>query len=64
VWSLIERYYIMSLSKEDMVALLEKASELIDTVIQELPDSDEIDNPLVYLFNCVGDIDEAISLMD
>ena len=54
----------MSLSKEDMVALLEKASELIDTVIQELPDSDEIDNPLVYLFNCVGDIDEAISLMD
>jgi hypothetical protein len=54
----------MSLSKEDMVALLEKASELIDTVIQELPDSDEIDNPLVYLVNCSGDIDEAISLMD
>ena len=53
----------MSLSKEDMVALLEKASELIDTVIQELPDSDEMDNPFVYLVNCVGDIDEAISLI-
>ena len=54
----------MSLSKSDMVALLEKAAELIDTVIQELPDSDEIDNPLVYLVNCAGDIDEAISLSD
>jgi predicted membrane-bound spermidine synthase len=54
----------MSLSKEDMVALLQKAAELIDTVIQDLPDSNEIDNPFVYLVNCVGDIDEAISLMD
>jgi len=54
----------MSLSNADKVALLEKAQELIDTVIQELPDSDEIDNPLVYLVNCAGDIDEAISLMD
>jgi hypothetical protein len=54
----------MALSKEDMVVLLEKASELIDTVIQSLPDSDEIDNPLVYLVNCSGDIDEAISLID
>ena len=54
----------MSLSKEDMVALLQKASELVDMVIQDLPDSDDIDNPFVYLVNCVGDIDEAISLMD
>ena len=54
----------MVLSKEDRIALLQKASELIDTVIQDLPDSDDIDNPFVYLVNCVGDIDEAISLMD
>ena len=54
----------MSLSKEDKIALLQKASELIDTVIQDLPDSNEMDNPFVYLANCVGDIDEAISLMD
>ena len=53
-----------SLSKEDMVALLQKASELVDLVIQDLPDSDEIDNPLVYLVNCSGDIDEAISLIE
>jgi hypothetical protein len=53
----------MSLSNADMVALLEKAAELIDTVVQSLPDSDEMDNPFVYLVNCAGDIDEAISLM-
>ena len=52
------------LSKEDMVALLQKAAELVDMVIQDLPDNDDIDNPFVYLVNCVGDIDEAISLMD
>ena len=54
---------VMSLSKEDMVALLQKAAELVDMVIQDLPDSDEIDNPFVYLANCSGDIDEAISLI-
>ena len=53
----------MSLSKEDMVALLQKAAELVDMVIQDLPDSDEIDNPFVDLANCSGDIDEAISLI-
>jgi len=54
----------MSLSNQDKIALLEKAAELIDTVIQDLPETDEIDDPLVYLLNCAGDIDEAISLMD
>ena len=53
----------MSLSKEDMVALLQKAAELVDMVIQDLPDSDELDDPFVYLANCSGDIDEAISLI-
>jgi hypothetical protein len=72
VWSLKERYYIMSLSKSDMLALLEKASELVDTVIQALPDDedDEVDfngdswidvSPLEYLVNAAGDIQEAIN---
>ena len=61
---MIEKGIIMSLSNQDRIALLQKAAELIDTVIQDLPDSDDIDNPFVYLANCVGDIDEAISLMD
>jgi hypothetical protein len=58
----------MSLSKEDMVALLEKASELIDTVIQALPDN-EVDfngdsydvSPSDYLINACGDIQDAIN---
>jgi hypothetical protein len=60
----------MSLSKSDMVALLEKASELIDTVIQSLPD-DDIDfgndsfdvSPLDYLINASGDIQDAINAL-
>ena len=53
-----------------MVALLEKASELIDTVIQSLPD-DDIDfgndsfdvSPLDYLINASGDIQDAINAL-
>jgi len=57
----------MSLSKEDMVALLEKAQELIDTVITEYPDDNEVDDmdsPLSYLINASGDISDALNLMD
>lgn len=56
----------MSLSKQDMVALLEKAAELIDTVIGECPDDndlDDMDSPLSYLVNASGDIQDAINLM-
>jgi hypothetical protein len=55
-----------SLSKEDMVALLEKAQELIDTVITECPDDndeDDMDSPLSYLINASGDISDALNLM-
>ena len=58
----------MSLSKRDLIDLLEKASVLVDTVIQALPDDyedDEEDNddvsPLDYLMNAAGDIQEAIN---
>ena len=58
----------MSLSKQDLLDLLEKASELVDTVIQALPDDDEdFDNdnfdvsPTDYLLNAAGDIQEAIN---
>ena len=57
----------MSLSKSDMVALLEKAQELIDTVITEYPDDndiDDMDSPLSYLINASGDISDAISFID
>ena len=56
----------MSLSKRDLLDLLEKASVLVDTVIQELPD-DEEDNdnfdlsPIDYLLNAAGDIQDAIN---
>ena len=56
----------MSLSKEDMVALLEKAQELIDTVIGEYPDDndlDDMDSPLSYLINASGDISDALNLI-
>jgi len=56
----------MALSKSDMVALLEKAQELIDTVITEYPDDndiDDMDSPLSYLINASGDIQDAINLM-
>jgi hypothetical protein len=49
-----------------MVALLEKAQELIDTVINEYPDDNEVDDmdsPLSYLTNSSGDIQDAINLM-
>jgi hypothetical protein len=55
----------MSLSKKDLLDLLEKASELLDTVISELPDDEEDDNydvsPLDYLMNASGDIQDAIN---
>ena len=55
----------MSLSKQDLLDLLEKASVLIDTVIQELPDDNEDDSydvtPLDYLMNASGDIQDAIN---
>jgi hypothetical protein len=57
----------MSLSKEDMVALLEKAQELIDTVITEYPDDndlDDMDSPLSYLINASGDISDALNLIE
>jgi hypothetical protein len=56
----------MSLSKSDMVALLEKAQELIDTVITEYPDDndeDDMDSPLSYLINASGDISDALNLI-
>jgi hypothetical protein len=57
----------MSLSKQDLLDLLEKASVLVDTVITELPDSDEDDNfdlsPSDYLLNAAGDIQDAINLL-
>jgi hypothetical protein len=57
----------MSLSKEDMVSLLEKAQELIDTVIGDYPDDndiDDMDSPLSYLINASGDIQDAINLIE
>jgi hypothetical protein len=57
----------MSLSKSDMIALLEKAQELIDTVITEYPDDndiDDMDSPLSYLTNAAGDIQDAINLIE
>ena len=57
----------MSLSKSDMVALLEKAQGLIDTVIGECPDDndlDDMDSPLSYLVNASGDLSDAINLID
>jgi hypothetical protein len=56
----------MSLSKTDMVALLEKAQELIDTVINECPDDndlDDMDSPFSYLVNASGDLSDAINLV-
>jgi hypothetical protein len=56
----------MALSKEDMVVLLEKAQELIDTVITEYPDDNEVDDmdsPLSYLINASGDISDALNLI-
>ena len=53
----------MSLSKQDMIALLEKAWDNIETVISESPDDNDIDSPLSYLTNAVGDIQDAINLL-
>jgi hypothetical protein len=56
----------MSLSKADMIVLLEKAQELIDTVIGDCPDDndiDDMDSPLSYLVNASGDLSDAINLL-
>ena len=57
----------MALSKQDMVALLNKAQELIDTVIGDYPDDnelDDMDSPLSFLINASGDITDAINLIE
>jgi len=46
----------MSLSKQDLLDLLNKAQELLDTVINEYPDDNEVDDmdsPLSFL-NCTA----------
>jgi len=56
----------MSISKADMIELLGKAQEIIDTVINELPDdndNDDIDSPFTYLNNACGDLQDAINLL-
>ena len=56
----------MALFESDMIVLLEKAQELIDTVIGDCPDDndlDDMDSPLSYLINASGDIQDAINLM-
>ena len=56
----------MSLFESDMIVLLEKAQELIDTVITEYPDDNEVDDmdsPLSYLINASGDISDALNLI-
>ena len=56
----------MSLFESDMIVLLEKAQELIDTVIGDCPDDndlDDMDSPLSYLINASVDIQDAINLM-
>ena len=58
--------YYMSLSNPDKIALLEKAWELIDSVISEHPDDndiDDMDSPISYLLNACGDIQDAINLI-
>ena len=56
---------LSNLSKQDLIDLLEKASVLLDTVISELPDSDNefsLDiSPIDYLLNAAGDIQDAIN---
>ena len=57
----------MSLSKQDMLDLLNKAQELVDTVITEYPDDNEDDDmysPLSFLINASGDITDAINLIE
>ena len=56
----------MSLSKQDMLDLLNKAQEIIDSVITEYPDDNEVDDmdsPLSYLINASGDLSDAINLI-
>ena len=50
-----------------MLDLLNKAQELVDTVITEYPDDndiDDMDSPLSYLTNASGDITDAINLIE
>ena len=57
----------MSLSKQDYVDLLNKAQELIDSVITDYPDDNDdvdMDSPLSYLINASGDITDAINLIE
>lgn len=57
----------MSLSKQDILDLLNKAQELIDSVITEYPDDNEVDDmdsPLSYLINASGDLSDAINLIE
>jgi hypothetical protein len=58
---------LSSLSKQDMVALLRKSWDNIEMVISEYPDDDEaddMDSPISYLINAVGDIQDAINLLE
>jgi hypothetical protein len=58
---------LSSLSKQDMVALLRKSWDNIEMVISEYPDDDEaddMDSPISYLNNAVGDIQDAINLLE
>jgi len=53
----------MKVNKQDLIELLDKASGLIDYVISELPDNDDDNDPMMYLLNAVGDLQDAVNLI-
>ena len=54
----------MSLSKQDLIDLLDKAQVIIDTVLENIDsDNPEYDELVSYLSNSCGDIQDASNLI-
>ena len=49
---------MVKLSIQDKLALLDKAQELVDTVLENMVDGEEAE---MYLLNASGDISDAIN---
>jgi len=56
----------MQLSKQDYLDIIQKAQDCLCDVYSDYPDNndlDDMDSPVSYILNAIGDIQKAVNLI-
>lgn len=56
----------MQLSKQDYLDIIQKAQDCLNDVYSDYPDKndlDDMDSPVSYILNAIGDIQKAVNLI-